>query len=54
VLRKKFPFIKESLYAVYIQPQDPFPEIEEFITQSVERYGQRALQTVEASLLTEI
>jgi 3'-phosphoadenosine 5'-phosphosulfate sulfotransferase (PAPS reductase)/FAD synthetase len=31
--------MKEPLYAVYIQTQDPFPEVEEFVTESVKRYG---------------
>lgn len=39
VLRRKFPSLKEPLYVVYIQSQDPFPEVEEFIAESVKRYG---------------
>ena len=37
VLHKKFPVLKEPLQAVYIKKEDPFPQVEEFINQSVER-----------------
>ncbi|XP_021920063.1 FAD synthase-like isoform X3 [Zootermopsis nevadensis] len=39
VLRRKFPSLKKPLQAVYIQPQDPFPQVEEFVVESVKRYN---------------
>ncbi|XP_069701546.1 FAD synthase-like [Periplaneta americana] len=39
VMRRKFPCMKKSLYAVYIKSRDPFPQVEEFIEESVKRYN---------------
>ncbi|PNF24944.1 FAD synthase [Cryptotermes secundus] len=39
VLRRTFPSLKKPLFALYIQSQDPFPQVEEFIAESVKRYN---------------
>lgn len=57
MLRRKFPSLKKPLQAVYIQPQDPFPQVEEFVVESVKRYEYNAIEVnkfLVTSPLTEI